>query len=48
MRKRWSREVAAVVVAAAVGASLLVGCGDDGGGTASNQSAKPRAIPKMP
>jgi photosystem II stability/assembly factor-like uncharacterized protein len=30
LRKRWSREIAAIVVAAAVGASLFSGCGDDG------------------
>ena len=30
LRKRWSREIAAIVVAAAVGAALLNGCGGDG------------------
>lgn len=30
LRKRWSRKITAIGLAAALGASLLAGCGDDG------------------
>ncbi|MFI5396827.1 MAG: hypothetical protein ACHQ9S_14925 [Candidatus Binatia bacterium] len=30
LRKLWSRKIAAIVVATAVGASLLTGCDEDG------------------